>query len=108
MHADLVVYAITFVILMFLICFCGRLWCSGKSTAAPSKAPRARREPKPFAGFTRKPDCPACEQEAEIEPAAEAPHAPPPRMIFTRGRRGRGTSSSPCSVRSKKARSARS
>ena len=85
MQVDLVVYAITFVILMFLICFCGRHRRSGKSTPVPPKAPRPKREPKAFAGFIHKPECDLCDRESA--PQLSAPGAPPPRLSFTRGRR---------------------
>jgi transposase-like protein len=75
------------VVLIVLVVFSHWLGHRGKATPAATKPPRATREPKPFAGFTRKPECPACEQETGLQPSASAPHAPPPRMIFTRGRR---------------------
>ena len=74
------------VVLMLLVVLFRRLCRSGKSTPAAAKPPRGRRDPKPFAGFTHKPDCPACEQEAGLQPLASALPAPPPRLIFTRGR----------------------
>src|SRR5262249_51992785 len=43
------------------------------------------REPTPFAGFTRKPPCDACEHATAPRPLA--PSAPPPRLVPTRGRR---------------------
>jgi IS1 family transposase/transposase-like protein len=73
-------------VLILLVVLSRRLCRSGTATPAATKPPRATREPKPFAGFTRKPDCPACEQEARLQPSASAPNAPPPRMTFTRGR----------------------
>src|SRR5919205_1202207 len=75
------------IVLMLLVALSRQLCRSGKSTPAATKPPRATREPQPFAGLTRKPDCPLCELEAGVQPSASAPHAPPPRMIFTRGRR---------------------
>ena len=78
------VVGVALILLVVLSCwFCRR----GKSTPTATKPPRATRDPKPFAGFTHKPDCPTCKQEAAIQPAASAPHAPPPRMTLTRGRR---------------------
>jgi transposase-like protein/IS1 family transposase len=62
--------------------------CRGaKATSVVTQPLRAKRDPKPFAGFTHKPDCPICEQEVASHPTAFTPHAPPPRMTFTRGRR---------------------
>jgi IS1 family transposase/transposase-like protein len=61
--------------------------CRGaKATPVVTKPPRAKRDPKPFAGFIHKPDCPLCEPKAELQPSASAPNASPPRMLFTRGR----------------------
>jgi transposase-like protein/IS1 family transposase len=71
---------------MLLVVLSRRRCRSGKNIPAATKPPRATREPKPFAGLTRKPDCPACEQEAGLQPSASAPNAPPLRMTFTRGR----------------------
>ena len=75
------------VVLMVLVVLSRQRCRRGKRTPAAPKPPRAPREPKPFAGFTHKPECPACQQAAELQPLASAPHAPPPHMIFTRGRR---------------------
>jgi transposase-like protein/IS1 family transposase len=87
MHVDPIVALIMGVVLILLVVLSRRLCRTSKSTSAAPKPPRATREPKPFAGFTHKPECPTCKQEAAIQPEASAPHAPPPRMIFTRGRR---------------------
>jgi IS1 family transposase/transposase-like protein len=75
------------IVLMLLVVFSRWLCRSGKATPAATRPPKATREPKPFAGFIHKPECPTCKQEAAIQPAASAPHAPPLRIIFTRGRR---------------------
>src|SRR5439155_5077299 len=42
-------------------------------------------EPKPFTGLLRKPRCVACEQGLKAYPTALG--APPPLLLFTRGRR---------------------
>ncbi len=47
--------------------------------------PQRNRERKPFAGLTTKPHCDACEHATAPRP--QAPSAPPPRMVPTRGRR---------------------
>jgi IS1 family transposase/transposase-like protein len=83
MRSDLVFYAFTFIVLIFLVFFCGRLWRSGQSAPAAPQSPRPTREPKPFAGLTRKPACDVCARESAPHPSA--PGAPPPRMTFTRG-----------------------
>jgi hypothetical protein len=49
----------------------------------PPRRQRSR-EPKPFAGLTRKPHCDACEQAHEHRP--QPPECPPPRIVPTRGR----------------------
>jgi hypothetical protein len=87
MRSDPLCALVVGVVLMLLVVLSCRLCRSGKSTPAATKPPRATRAPKPFAGLTRKPDCPACEQEARLQPSAAAPSAPLPRMLFTRGRR---------------------
>jgi hypothetical protein len=86
-RSDLVFALVVGVLLILLVILSRWLCHGGKATPAVAKLPRAKRDPKPFSGLTRTPDCPACEQEAEGQPSASAPHAPPPRMIFTRGRR---------------------
>src|SRR5919108_817404 len=73
---------VLFILLALLFC---RFWQGGKSAPAGSKPPKRKRELKPFAGLTRKPDCEACEQQVRSQP--QLPGAPPPHMIVTRGRR---------------------
>src|SRR5215831_8389541 len=51
----------------------------------PSPLPKHTRERKPFAGLTHKPHCDACEHATDSRP--QAPSAPPPRTVPTRGRR---------------------
>jgi hypothetical protein len=87
MRSDLAFSLVVGVLLMLLVVLSRRLCRGGKTTLAATKPPRAKRVPKPFAGLTRKPECPLCELEAGVQPSASAPHAPPPRMLFTRGRR---------------------
>jgi IS1 family transposase/transposase-like protein len=87
MQSEPIFALIVGVVLMVLVVLSRRRCRRGKSTLAAPKPPRAPREPKPFAGFTHKPECPACKQAAELQPLASAPNAPPPHMIFTRGRR---------------------
>jgi transposase-like protein len=87
MRSDPICALVMGVVLIVLVVLARRLCRSGKATPAATKPPRAIREPKLFAGLTRKPDCPACEQAAGLQPSASAPNAPPPRMTFTRGRR---------------------
>jgi len=85
MRSDLVLYLVTGVFLILLVLLTHWRW--HRSTMAPKtpKPTRRKHEPKPFTGYTRKPECELCEQEVEAAP--QMPGAPPPRMIFTRGRR---------------------
>ena len=75
-------FVCTFLILLILLIAC--FWRVDKSAPAVPKSPRRKREPKPFAGYTRKPECELCEQEVESRPQMLG--TPPPRMVFTRGR----------------------
>src|SRR5215510_2913016 len=90
--SDLAFSCVAAVVLMLLVALSRWLWRGGKAVSAATKRPRAQRDPKPFAGLTQKPDCPACEQEAGVHPLAAAPNAPPPRMILSRSPRLRGRS----------------
>ena len=56
-----------------------------RSESHPPLLPKRKREPKPFAGLTTKPPCDACEHATA--PHLQAPAAPPPRIVPTRGRR---------------------
>jgi hypothetical protein len=65
-------------------------WPSDPAAACPPPElppllPKRKREPKPFAGLTTKPPCDACEPATAPHP--QAPAAPPPRIVPTRGRR---------------------
>jgi len=85
MPSDLVFYLYTcifFILLCLLFC---RFWQGGQRALAVPKPPKGKRDPKPFAGYTRKPECAWCEQQIQVPPYT--PGAPPPHMIFTRGRR---------------------
>jgi hypothetical protein len=76
-------------VLIALVWLCLMLywaWPSDGATVHPTPPRRKRsREPKPFAGFTRKPPCDACERASAPRP--HAPSAPPSRIVMTRGRR---------------------
>jgi len=66
------------------------VWPSDRPTVpSPLPQPRLPRrkrrcEPQPFAGLTTKPHCDACEHATAPRP--QAPSAPPPRIVPTRGR----------------------
>jgi IS1 family transposase/transposase-like protein len=85
MRSDLVVYLVAGVFLLLLVLLPYWLWRRRQSTPATPKPTRTKREPKPFAGFTRKPECDLCGREST--PHSPVPGAPPPRMTFTQGRR---------------------
>jgi transposase-like protein len=85
MRFDLMVYPFVGALVILLILLILRFWRVDKSAAAVTKPPRRNWEPKPFAGYIHKPECELCEHG--IDSQAQAPGAPPPRMIFTRGRR---------------------
>jgi hypothetical protein len=75
MQSDPIGALVVGVVLLLLVVLSRRLCRSGKATPAATKPPRATRKPKPFAGFTRKPAPPVCEQEAGVQPSAAVPHA---------------------------------
>jgi transposase-like protein len=81
MRFDPIFYPFVCALLILLLLW---LWRVDKSSPAVPKPPRRKREPKPFAGYTRKPDCALCEQEVESHP--RLPATPPPRLSVTRGR----------------------
>jgi IS1 family transposase len=85
MRFDLMVYPFVGALVILLILLLLRCWRVDKSAAAAPKPPRRKREPKPFAGYTHQPECELCDHGINSQP--QAPGAPPPRMIFTRGRR---------------------
>jgi IS1 family transposase/transposase-like protein len=59
---------------------------TGPAPPRPAKpTPQRSQALKPFPGLIHKPHCEACAQAAEVSP--HSPSAPPPRLIFTRGRR---------------------
>src|ERR1043166_9133364 len=80
-------------VLIALVWLCFMLhWVAPSDAAAcpmtpepPSPRPKRKREPTPFAGLTHKPHCDACEHATDSHP--QAPSAPPPRLVPTRGRR---------------------
>src|SRR6266704_2875255 len=76
--------------LLWLCCMVQAAWPSRHAAGVPrppERIPPSRkrpRVPKPFPGLTRKPHCEACAQAAVPRP--QAPCAPPPRIVSTRGR----------------------
>jgi hypothetical protein len=84
-------------VLIALVWLCLMLQWMWPSAAAPCPTPpeptppvpKRKRERKPFAGLTTKPYCDACAHASDPHP--QAPSAPPPRHMRTRGRRRQST-----------------
>ena len=90
MVSALFFYQLVLIALVWLCVMLHWAWLSDPTTAGPTPPPptprrKRGREPKPFAGLTRKPPCDACAHASGLRP--HAPSAPPPRIIPTRGRR---------------------
>ena len=90
MVSHLFFYQLVLLGLLWLCCMLHAAWPSSHAAGVPRppelippfrKRPRI---PKPFPGLTRKPHCEACAQAAVPHP--QAPCAPPPRIVSTRGR----------------------
>ena len=91
MTPDVLFYQLL-VVALVLICLLVHICCPDSRSPAsqmPRKPANPRRkrakEPKPFTGYIHKPLCEACEQGLDTRP--KAPGAPPPMIIFSRGRR---------------------
>jgi hypothetical protein len=90
MVSHLFFYQLTLIALVWLCVMLQWVWPSD-AAACPTipeplpPLPKRRREPAPFAGFTHKPPCDACEQATN--PRVHAPSAASPRIVPTRGRR---------------------
>src|SRR5919109_1720108 len=83
-------YQLVLVALVWLCVMLQWAWPSDPTTGPPPSEPtppkpKRHREPTPFAGFTTKPHCDACEHGTAPRP--QAPSTPPPRIVPTRGRR---------------------
>jgi IS1 family transposase/transposase-like protein len=85
MRFDLICSPFVGALLILLMLLIAQFWRVDKAAPAVPKLPRRKREPKPFAGYACKPECELCEQG--VESPRQRPDTPPPRMIFTRGRR---------------------
>jgi IS1 family transposase len=91
MVSHLFFYQLVLIALVWLCVMLQWAWPSDPAAACPPPAepppllPKRQREPKPFAGLTTKPPCDACEHATAPHP--QAPAAPPPRIVPTRGRR---------------------
>ena len=82
---------LTLIALVLLCVMLHWVWPSDSAAACPTTLapppprPKRRRAPKPFEGFIKRPHCDACEHATAPRP--QAPSAPPPRIVPTRGRR---------------------
>jgi IS1 family transposase len=91
MVSHLFFYQLTLIALVWLCLMLQWAWPSDLAAGCPTTPeppgprPKRRREPTPFAGLTTKPHCDACEHGSAPRP--QTPAAPPPRIVFTRGRR---------------------
>jgi hypothetical protein len=90
MVSHLFFYQLVLLGLLWLCCMLHAAWPSRHAAGVPrppERIPPSRkrpRVPKPLPGHTRKPHCEACAQAAVPRP--QAPCAPPPRIVSTRGR----------------------
>jgi hypothetical protein len=85
MRSDPALYLVTGVFLILLVLLTHWRWRRSRTAPATPKPTRHKREPKPFAGYTHKPECELCDLGTDSPPQVLT--APPPRMRFTRGRR---------------------
>ena len=90
MVSHLLFYQLTLIALVWLCVMLHWAWPSDALTCPPPPepippVPKRHREPKPFAGLTTQPPCDACAHASAPHP--QAPSAPPPRIVLTRGRR---------------------
>src|SRR5215831_7826045 len=90
MVSHLFFYQLVLIALVWLCLMLQWAWPSDPDAACPPPEPpplrpKRTREPPPFAGLTTKPPCDACAHATDSRP--QAPSAPPPRIVSTRGRR---------------------
>jgi len=91
---------LTLIALAWLFLMLHWLWRSAYAparltTAQPIPPSRKRSKgPKPLQGLTRQPPCDACEQDGNRR--REPPCAPPPQLVFIRGRRRQVDTSHHC------------
>src|SRR5262245_60011473 len=90
MVSHLLFYQLVLLGLLWLCCMLHAAWPSRDAAGVPrppERIPPSRkrpRVPKPFPGLIHTPHCEACAQAAG--PPPQAPCAPPPRIVSTRGR----------------------
>src|SRR4030095_10753555 len=90
MVSHLFYYQLGLLALVWLCVMLQWAWPSDLATGPPTAeplppVPKRKREPKPLAGLTTKPDCDACEHSTAPRP--QVPSTPPPRIVPARGRR---------------------
>jgi len=91
MVSHLFFYQLVLVALIWLCVMLQWVWPSDPAAACstapepPPPLPKPQREPPPFQGLTAQPHCDACAHDTALRP--QAPPAPPPRIVPTRGRR---------------------
>src|SRR5262249_27717349 len=91
MVSHLFFYQLVLVALVWLCLMLQWVWPSDHAAVCPTAPeptparPTRRAGPTPVAGFSHKPARDACEHTTA--PRAQAPAAPPPRIVPTRGRR---------------------
>src|SRR5712691_8866205 len=90
MVSDLFFYQLGLIVLVWLCLMLQWVWPSDSAAVCPTApeptppVPKRHRELTPFAGLTTKPPCDACAHATAPRP--QAPAAPPPRLVPTRGR----------------------
>jgi len=100
MVSHLFFYQLVLLGLLWLCCMLHSAWPSSDAAGVlrpPELIPPSRKRPRvpqPFPGLTHKPHCEACAQAAVPRP--QAPCAPPPRIVSTRGRPRQVDTSSHC------------
>src|SRR5437016_791548 len=100
MVSHLFFYQLILVALVWLCLMLQWAWPSDPAAVCPtapeptSLLPKRKREPRPFAGLTKKPPCDACTHASDLH--SEAPRTPPPRIVPTRGRHRQVDTSTHC------------
>jgi hypothetical protein len=89
MVSDLLFYELLLLALLWLVVLADWAWPRGQATTdsadhkPATRATRRANDPKPFAGVTNKPCCPACEPAVDSHP--QPPSTLPPLIDSTRG-----------------------
>jgi hypothetical protein len=86
MQSDLVLSLVVGVLIILLVVLSRWRWRGAQAPPVVTKPPRATRDPK-VCRLHPQARLPRMRPSSRGEPSASDPHAPPPRMICTRGRR---------------------